>query len=172
MRVVHYPDPILLSPAARVGVVTDEVRLKALEMVPLMLLEDGIGLAAPQVGWGVRLLVACRGGDDDAPIILVDPEIIEKSGGLEEDQEGCLSFPGINGDIARYRNVKVRAHDLENREVVVEAEDLFARVLQHEIDHLDGVLFISRMSPADRQKSKPILAELVERHQKRSPDTP
>lgn len=168
MRVVHYPDPVLTTPALSVGVVTPEIRAKALEMVPLMRLEDGIGLAAPQVGWGVRLLVACRGGDDTEARILVDPEIVERGGGLVEDQEGCLSFPGIYGDIARYQRVVVKARDLDNREFTLEAEDLFARVLQHEIDHLDGVLFISRMNAADRMKNKPLLAALVERWQKRN----
>ncbi|MSR74953.1 MAG: peptide deformylase [Planctomycetes bacterium] len=172
MRVVHYPESILLTPAPKVGKVTEEVRKKALEMVPLMKLEDGIGLAAPQVGWAARLLVACTGAEDDEPCVLVDPEIIDKSGGLVEDQEGCLSFPGIYGDVARYRCVRVRAHDLDNNVIEIDAEDLFARVLQHEIDHLDGVLFISRMNSEDRAKNKPLLAELVERHQKRGAEKP
>jgi peptide deformylase len=168
MRVVHFPDPVLLKPAPRVGVVTDEVRKKAKEMIPLMHLEDGIGLAAPQVGWSARILVAWNGEEGTEPMVLVDPEIVDKGGGLEEGNEGCLSFPGIFGTVARYRTVRVKATDLDNQSFEVEAEGLFARVLQHEIDHLDGVLFVTRMKPADRAQNKSKLDDLIERHERRS----
>lgn len=171
MRVVHYPDPILLKPAPLVGVVTDEVRKKAAEMIPLMHLEDGIGLAAPQVGWAARLLVAWDGEEGTEPIVLVDPEILEKGGGLEDGNEGCLSFPGIFGTVARYQSVRVSATDLDNKPFEISAEGLFARVLQHEIDHLDGVLFVTRMKPADRAANKAKLEELAARYERRSTDT-
>lgn len=165
MRLVYYPDPVLLKPARPVTEVTDEVRRKALEMLPFMKLEGGIGLAAPQVGWGVRVLVASEDGDPAKAQVLVNPVLAGKSGGTEWAEEGCLSFPGIFGDVLRARQVSVNALDVDGREIVVEAGGLFARVLQHEIDHLDGVLFITKLRPADKALVRPKLMELVRRHQ-------
>lgn len=169
MRLVFYPDPVLLRPADRVLEVTEEVRSKAQEMVPYMVLEKGIGLAAPQVGWGVRVLVASETGDPKLAKVLVNPEIVDKGGGTEWGEEGCLSFPGIYGEVSRWKSIKVRALSLENEVIELEAADLFARVLQHEIDHLDGVLFVTKMRPADKAMNKQKLMELVRKHAERKP---
>jgi len=158
LQIVYYPDPILLGRAATIEKIDDEVRRKAQEMVPLMALEKGIGLAAPQVGWGVRLLIAQPDGAK-APSVLINPEITKKSGS-EWGEEGCLSFPGIYGDVLRAQKVWVVAQDLDGKRIELEAEDLFARVLQHEIDHLEGILFVTKMRPADRAQNKKKLEEL------------
>jgi peptide deformylase len=163
LQIVYYPDPILLRRAAPVVAFDDELRRKSEEMVPLMALEKGIGLAAPQVGWSVRLLLAQPDGEK-APTVLVNPEIVRKSGS-EWGEEGCLSFPGIYGDVLRAKKVVVRAADLAGAPLEIEAEDLYARVLQHEIDHLDGILFVTKMGPADRAQAKKKLEELRRRYE-------
>jgi peptide deformylase len=163
LQIVYYPDPILLKRAATVVTIDDELKKKATEMIPLMALEKGIGLAAPQVGWGVRLLVAQPDPENEA-IVLINPEITKKSGS-EWGEEGCLSFPGIYGDVLRAKKVWVKALGVDGKEMQIEADDLYARVLQHEIDHLDGILFVTKMRPADRSQNKKKLDELRRRHE-------
>lgn len=132
------------------------------EMSPLMAIEKGIGLAAPQVGWGVRLLLAQP--DPEKPVtVLINPEILRREG-AEWGEEGCLSFPGIWGDVQRAKRVRVGALGLDGKPFEIDAEDLYARVLQHEVDHLDGILFVSKMRPADRAKNKRKLDELRQRY--------
>jgi len=169
LKLALYPDPVLVRPAEPIAEITDEVRRKAEEMVPFMELEGGIGLAAPQVSWGVRLLLASEDGLPENTLVLINPEITWKGAGNEWGEEGCLSFPGIFGEVLRARQVKVRALDLEGNEIEVEAEDLFARVLQHEIDHLDGHLFVNKMRPADKAAAKQKIEELVRRYEDREP---
>lgn len=161
MRLVTYPDPILLRPADPVRVITDEVREKAKAMIPYMVLEKGVGLAAPQVGWGVRVLVASEDGQASNAQVLVNPVMTRKGGAQEWGEEGCLSFPEIYGDVARFTEITVVATDLDGNPVTLEARDFFARVLQHEIDHLDGILFVTKMRPADKAKNRARLQELV-----------
>jgi peptide deformylase len=161
LQIVYYPDPVLLRRAEPVIKVDDEIRKKAREMAPLMALEKGIGLAAPQVGWGVRLLLA-QPDQAKEPHVIINPEILKKTGS-EWGEEGCLSFPGIWGDVLRAKKVLVAALDLDGKRIEFEAEDLYARVLQHEIDHLDGILFVGKMRPADRSKNKKKLEELKAR---------
>lgn len=161
MRLVFYPDPVLLTPAARIDRITDEVRAKAAAMVPFMKLEGGVGLAAPQVGWGVSLLLASEDGEPDTTRVLLNPRIV-RTGGIEEwGEEGCLSFPGIHGEVQRWTEISVEATGLDGAPLRVDAEDFFARVLQHEIDHLEGRLFIDRMRASDREKNRELLKDLV-----------
>lgn len=159
MKLVYYPDPILLRKAESVTVFDDVLREKISQMEPLLELEKGIGLAAPQVGWGVRLLLARPDGDPSKTVALVNPEIVRKKGS-EWGEEGCLSFPGIWGNVLRASWIKVKAQDTLGQPLEFEAEDLFARVLQHEIDHLDGIIYVSKMSPADQAVNRRKLEEL------------
>ena len=168
VKLAFYPDPVLIREADRIDEITDAIRERAERMIPFMELEGGIGLAAPQVSWGVRLLLASEDGEPENTLVLVNPEIVWKGGGSEWGGEGCLSFPGIYGDVLRSTKVRVVAMDLDGQEIEVEAEDLFARVLQHEIDHLDGQLFITKMRPADKLAAKARLDELVQRHEARN----
>jgi peptide deformylase len=165
VKLALFPDPVLLRRADEIEEITPEIRERATRMIDVMGLEDGIGLAAPQVGWGVRILVASPEGTREGARIMVNPEILERSGGSEWDQEGCLSFPGIFGEVLRARQVRVRYRDLDGEEHEELAEELYARVLQHEIDHLDGILFVTKMRPADKALNKSRLAELRRRYE-------
>lgn len=163
MRLVYYPDPFLKKVMPEVPEVTDAIRETAEAMVPFMKLENGIGLAAPQVGWSARVLVASEDGSEENSHVLINPKVVWKSKATDWDEEGCLSLPGVYGEVLRHESVKVHALDIDGKDVELEAHDLFARVIQHEIDHLDGVLFISRMRPGDKVQNKKKILELMDR---------
>jgi peptide deformylase len=152
LNVRRYGDPVLRRRADPVVEVTPEVRQIAEDMVDTMYDEAGIGLAAPQVGIALRLMVVGdeRGRD---PRALVNPSIVE-SGGEVTAEEGCLSIPGVFADVTRNEWVLVDAQDLDGKPVSWRARGLLARVLQHEIDHLDGILFIDRLDPVARDRVK------------------
>src|SRR5438034_7317257 len=128
-----YPDPVLREPAAPVTAVDDSVRQLARDLAETMYAAPGIGLAAPQVGVQRRVLVY-RISEEDELKTLVNPSIASSSGEVTED-EGCLSIPGLAYPVTRAQTVKVTALDLEGNELAYDAEDLEARVIQHEIDH-------------------------------------
>jgi peptide deformylase len=131
--------------------------------------EPGIGLAAPQVGEPIRLIVVdtewTEEGQDKSPLVLVNPEIVEREGKITWT-EGCLSVPDFTADVERASRVKLHATDLDGRSVEIDAEELQAVCFQHEIDHLDGILFIDRISRLKRslyvQKRKKALREEAE----------
>jgi len=151
----------------RIDKVTDELRELALSMCEVMYDEPGVGLAAPQVGEDVRLIVVdTEWSDEDKernPIVLVNPEIDEAEGKLVWE-EGCLSVPDFTADVNRAERVRVTGTDLEGKPIEIRAEQLQAVCFQHEIDHLDGILFIDRISRLKRglyvkRRKKQILAE-------------
>ncbi len=146
------PQPILKARARPVGAGdADLVRDLVPRMFATMYKAPGIGLAAPQVGTGLRLAVVDLMPDDKlAPIVLVNPEIIAASAELATREEGCLSIPGQYADVTRPARVKVRFHDAAGARQEIEAEGLLAACLQHEIDHLDGVLFVDHISALKR----------------------
>ena len=161
LKVVKYPDPILSRRAAEVEQVDDGVRALARRMFEIMAASGGVGLAAPQVGVSARLFVASPGGDDAGPEqVYVNPRIVSREGS-DVFEEGCLSVPGVTCKIKRSSEVTVRATGLEGREFVTRADGLLARIFQHEIDHLDGVLIADRMSPVARLAHRRTLKELV-----------
>ena len=131
-------------------------QLKALvqDMFETMYHADGVGLAAPQIGVSQRILVVDV-RDDESPeagrYALVNPEVVERSSSVEKATEGCLSIPGLEDVVARPASVEVRGFDPSGQEVTIAAEGLLARALQHEIDHLDGVLFLDRVSALKRR---------------------
>lgn len=149
MNIVTYPDPILRQKAKPLTEINKEVYMKAEEMMDLMYQAQGIGLAAPQVGWSVRLFVIDVDGDRNVEKVFINPVIIEESGEFNKE-EGCLSFPGTLGKVVRARRIKAQAYTLKGQKIEIEAEGLAARVWQHELDHLNGCLFIDKMSPANR----------------------
>jgi peptide deformylase len=153
-----YPDPVLRDPAAPVvGGVDDALRKLVADMGETMRAAPGIGLAAPQVGVQRRVLVYSL--SEEEPIVaLINPEIVERTGEVI-DSEGCLSMPGIAYDVPRAERVVVRALDIDGDPIEIEAIELEARVLQHEVDHLDGVLFIDRVDPESRKEALRILRE-------------
>lgn len=152
LTVRKYGDPMLRRRAAPVEDVTPEIRRLIADLTDTMYDEVGIGLAAPQVGAAVRLIVV---SDEDGRGVqaLVNPVIIEE-GGQVTAEEGCLSIPGVFAPVTRAAWVRVEAQDADGQPVSITARALFARVLQHELDHLDGVLFIDRLDPVTRDRIK------------------
>ncbi|MCL7956566.1 MAG: peptide deformylase [marine benthic group bacterium] len=143
-------DPALRARCEEVETVDDEVRRLVDDLIDTMEAADGIGLAAPQVGIPLRVFVYDIRDPDIEPGALINPRIVE-AGGTVRDTEGCLSIPGFDETVERYATVVVEGLDREGREIRIEAGDLLSRCLQHEYDHLDGVLFIDRLSPLKRR---------------------
>lgn len=136
-----YGDDVLRKKCKTVEVVDDRIKTLIKDMIDTMYEADGVGLAAPQVGILKRVVVIDVG---DGPVALINPEIIETEGSYI-DIEGCLSVPGEQGEVERPERLKVKALNEKGEEVIIEAEDLFARAVCHEVDHLNGVLFIDKM---------------------------
>jgi len=130
--------------------IDDEIRQLVDDLTQTMYAADGIGLAAPQVGIPLRVFVYDVREPDIEPGVVINPRIVE-AGGTIRDTEGCLSIPGLNETVERYAEVVVEGLDREGREIRIEARDLLSRCLQHENDHLDGILFIDRLSPLKRR---------------------
>ncbi|HXT14509.1 MAG TPA: peptide deformylase [Gemmatimonadaceae bacterium] len=143
-------DPVLREETKPVGEITDELRTLVKNMFDTMYLAKGIGLAAPQVGRTERVAVV---DVDDSPLVIINPEILERDSKTAKAEEGCLSIPDVYGDVERPTRVRVRALDLEGKEFEVEAGELLGRCLQHEIDHLHGKLFIDYMSVLKRRSA-------------------
>ena len=150
--ILLFPDPHLRAKARPVGPGdADAVRDLAPRMLESMYRAPGIGLAAPQVGVGLRLVVVDLQRDEQrAPMVLVNPEVVAAIAEEAVREEGCLSLPGHYADVSRPARVKVRYHDLSGARRDVEADGLLATCLQHEIDHLNGVLFIDYLSRLKR----------------------
>jgi peptide deformylase len=149
--IVKFPDPILQRPTEPVTAFDEDLRRLVDDMFESMYVAHGIGLAAPQIGIPKRLTVidlSFQKNPEDR-IALINPEVVTKEGKIYEE-EGCLSLPDIREKVARAAKVKIRAQDLEGKWFERDADDLLARAFQHEIDHLDGVLFIFRISALKR----------------------
>ena len=146
-EILVYPDPFLARKALPVAVVDDRVRALIRDMFETMYAAEGVGLAATQVGVGKRVIVVDVSPVDEtiAPVAVVNPEIVEREGSVT-GIEGCLSVPGVQGEVCRAETVEVRGKDEQGRPVRIRASGILSRALQHEIDHLDGVLFIDRVS--------------------------
>jgi len=151
--VLQFPDRRLTRVSEPILRVTDEIRELARDMCEVMYDEPGIGLAAPQLGVPVRLVVVDVHWNDEGgernPRVLVNPEIVEATGEITWN-EGCLSVPDFQAEVERAERVRLRATDLDGNPVEIEAEGLEAVCFQHEIDHLDGILFIDRISRLKR----------------------
>lgn len=146
-----YGDPILRRKALPIPEVSDEIRVLAQDMVETMFDADGVGLAAPQVGRSIRMLVADASHRDGGggPRVFINPVIVEKAGEWNYD-EGCLSVPGLSAELVRPEMVRVRFLDERGEAHEEEFHKVWSRVLQHEIDHLDGKLFVDYLSPIKR----------------------
>ena len=155
IRQIYYlGDEVLRVPGEAVSEFDDELRALVKDMFETMYHAEGIGLAAPQVGLSLRLCVLDvrdDEGSDAARLALVNPEVVRASHQTDKATEGCLSIPGLEEFVTRPARVTVRATDPNGEPIEVEADGLLARALQHELDHLDGVLFIDRVSPLKRR---------------------
>jgi peptide deformylase len=153
--IVRYGDPVLHAPSAPVELIDDSIRALLADMVETMYAAPGIGLAAPQIGVPLRVIVIDLSvGEDPSQLIqLVNPEFVEKQG-EQRHEEGCLSVPGYDGTPSRPARVTVRGLDPQGQERVYTATELLARAFCHEIDHIDGLLFVDRLSPLKRDLMK------------------
>jgi peptide deformylase len=144
-EILVYPDPFLARKSVPVAAVDDRIRDLVRDMFETMYASEGIGLAAPQVGVGKRVVVLDVSPVDEtiAPVALVNPEIVWRDGSVT-GVEGCLSVPGVQGEVCRAETVEVRGMDEQGTPIRIRAAGILSRALQHEIDHLDGILFIDR----------------------------
>ncbi len=146
--------PVLREKCAQVDVVDDEIRALVRDMLETMYHSSGIGLAAPQVGLTTRVIVVDPRDEDEVrrnPIALVNPEVVWSSKERSKAPEGCLSIPGMEDVVERPSSVVIEGLNPDGEEVRIEAEGLLSRVLQHEIDHLDGILFVDLLTPLKRR---------------------
>jgi peptide deformylase len=154
LKIVKYPQPVLSQPGEPVTEFNAELRRLIADMFETTYANQGVGLAAPQVGVSKRVTVIdlSMGKEPKDKLVLINPEIIFKDGKVYEE-EGCLSFPDIREKVVRAAKVKIRAQDEQGKWFEMDGEDLMSRCMQHEIDHLDGMLFIFRMSSLKRDLS-------------------
>ena len=159
LEILHFPDPRLRLKARPVTRVDDQVRQIVKDMFETMYQAPGIGLAATQVNIQLEVIVIDVSEDKDQPLCLINPKIID-SDGTEEMQEGCLSVPGFYESVTRAEKVKIQALNENGESFELEADDLLAVCIQHEMDHLQGKLFVDYLSPLKRQRIKKKLLKL------------
>ncbi len=167
MQIVLYPDPVLRRGTTLIDDPGPAWAETARQMLDLMYATNGVGLAAPQVGIASSLLVLNPSGDrakSEDELILFNP-VLKSRKGKAWGQEGCLSFPELYGDVQRATKIVVEAVGIDGETIEFRAEDFLARVIQHEMDHLKGVVFIDRFSPADKIRVKSKIEEFEQRYQ-------
>ena len=154
LTVLRFPDERLRTKAAPVLEVNDEIRSIVNDMFETMYAENGVGLAATQVNIHQRIVVIDVSENRESPYALINPEIIKKSEETLVNEEGCLSVPGCYAKVNRHTKVTVKALDVEGNEFTLDGEELLGICIQHELDHLAGILFIDYLSPLKRQRIK------------------
>ncbi|MHB8707996.1 MAG: peptide deformylase [Desulfuromonadales bacterium] len=166
LRIRHYPDPVLKQKAERITEFDAGLHRLASDMLETMYAAPGVGLAAPQVGISQRLIVLdCSPKEGDRqPLVAVNPEILTREGECCEE-EGCLSVPEYYAKVVRSEQVQVRFQELDGTVRQVEADGLWAVCFQHEIDHLDGILFVDRLSPLKRSLFRKKYQKIQEQRQ-------
>lgn len=180
LEIVKYPNPVLRKPGSRIDEVTEEIRELADNMYETMKDADGVGLAAQQIGLAIQMAIVdvshdpdcvsyCRVNGEDVeldeicPLVFINPEI-KPAGKKESESEGCLSFPDLRSDVMRKGEVVAEVETLDGEKLVIETDGLFARAIQHEVDHLFGKLFIDRMSSARKLAIRKRLKEMQENY--------
>ncbi|MBI5047752.1 MAG: peptide deformylase [Deltaproteobacteria bacterium] len=171
LEILKYPDLFLKTKAKPVSKMDEGIKRLISDMVDTMYFAKGIGLAATQVGVDKRVAVLDVPGEEDYQrgknlIVIINPEIVVHEGEIKYE-EGCLSVPGFTANVKRFENVTVRALDKDGKGMEIKAEGLLAIALQHEIDHLDGVLFIDRLSKLKRDIIKRKIKKAIEDGKKR-----
>ncbi len=168
LKIVQYPHPALRHKAVPLKEIDEDVRRVAAAMLDLMYTHKGLGLAAPQVGLPFQMFVANFAGDPgqkEAEAVFLNPAILEKEG-TQEDEEGCLSFPKLYQKVRRAKTVRVQAYNLKGEPIDLKATDLPSRILQHETDHLHGVLYIDKFGPIGKLAARSALREFEYQHKK------
>jgi peptide deformylase len=168
LKIVNYPHPSLRHPARPLTAIDRKVQVTARGMLDLMYENKGLGLAAPQVGLPYQMFVVNYTGDAqqvEQEGVYINPVILERKG-TQEGEEGCLSFPGLFQKVRRAKTIKAQAYNLQGQLVEVELSDLPARLWQHEVDHLHGVLFIDKMGAIGKLGSRGRLRELEREYQR------
>jgi peptide deformylase len=169
MDIVTYPGPALRRGGKKIEAFDDALRETAKAMLDQMYEAQGVGLAAPQVGLDLELLVLNPTGDPedrDGEMVICNPEIKSRKCN-EWGEEGCLSFPGIYAEVERAKKIVLTYRDLDGNEQELRADDFLARVIQHEIDHLKGVLFVDRLSSVDKIRVRPKLQDMERKFEAR-----
>lgn len=151
-KVLVYPDARLREKAIPIATINEEIQVLAQDMLETMYDEDGIGLAATQIGVAYRMLTVDLSEHKNEPQVWINPVITERHGTVDS-HEGCLSFPGIAIDIQRAERVRIEGLDLAGKPFQLEATGLMARCLQHEMDHLEGIVFTDHLSPLKRRRA-------------------
>ncbi len=163
LKIHIYGDPVLRARAEEVSEINEEIRQLVENMFDTMYAEDGVGLAAPQVGVSKRVFIVDVSdveGEPDEPAVFINPEIVWRSAATGVLEEGCLSIPGVREDVKRPLEIEVKAQNEKGEQIHFKADGLFARAIQHEYDHLNGVLFVDYLGPARKLKIKARLQEL------------
>ncbi|MDD2724089.1 MAG: peptide deformylase [Methylovulum sp.] len=153
LTILEFPDERLRKKAAPVGKIDNNTKKLVDDMLTTMYTAKGVGLAATQVNVHQRIIVIDVSEEKNAPLCLINPQLIEKDG-VKESEEGCLSVPHFYEKVRRAEHIRVRAWDREGRPFELEAQDLLAVCIQHEMDHLEGKLFVDYLSPLKRQRIK------------------
>ena len=166
-RILTYPNPVLRQKVEPVTRFDDSLRQLAADLAETMYAAPGAGLAANQIGVSLRVAVidVSESKEERKHLVLVNPEIIEKEG-CQIDEEGCLSVLDLTAKVERYNKLLIRAQDLEGKTWEFPAEEFFARVIQHELDHLNGILFIDHLSPLKRSLYKRRLKKMLQDQEK------
>ena len=177
LKILTYPEKSLLKPSINVDEITEDILQLIDDMGETMFDAPGVGLAAPQIGVNKRIIVydsnaANPAEEGEEPIktftALINPEIISASGSIVSDQEACLSVIDYRADVKRYETVTVNALDIQGNEIQFDAHGITAIILQHEIDHLDGILFIDRISILKRTMYKKKVAKMIKENEKQN----
>lgn len=153
IEILHHPDPRLRQKARTVTDFGPELQRLIDDMFETMYAEPGVGLAATQIGVALSLAVMDTSEDKKGQLVLINPEILSRED-LQDMEEGCLSVPDVRDTVKRYNKLRFRAQDRKGQSYEMEAEGLFAQCVQHELDHLDGKLYIDYLSPLKRERIK------------------
>ncbi len=153
LPIVQFPNPILETVSAPIETITDDIKQLATDMAQTMYEAPGVGLAAPQIGRNIRMVVIDVSENKDRLLTLINPEIVAKSDEIELGEEGCLSLPGLYEKVNRFTEVTVEYTDLEGCRQSLAADGLLAICIQHELDHLDGKVFVDHLSRLKRNRA-------------------
>lgn len=159
LEIKTFPDPVLKKISKEVEVITPELVQLSKDMIETMYSRSGVGLAAPQIGVSIRLIVMDCSEERNKPLVFFNP-VVKDGIGKVVDTEGCLSVPGIEAKVQRFAEIIMTGKNEKGEDIAINACELYSRCFQHEIDHLNGILFIDKLSPVQRFKVRKMIVEL------------